>query len=137
MLDSDRNLLDLTASIVSAYVGQNSLQSTALSDLIGDTYAALARLGEEPAAPAAPAPIPATSVRKSITDEYLICLDDGLKFKSLKRHIATLGMTPDQYRKKWDLPSDYPMVAPAYAERRSKLAKSIGLGKHRKTARRS
>lgn len=85
-------------------------------------------LGGVTATPKAEPPVPAVSVRKSITPEYLICLDDGKKFKSLKRHIGSLGMTPDQYRTKWGLSKDYPMVAPAYAAKRSELAKVIGLG---------
>lgn len=93
------------------------------------------KLASGAAAASAPEPeaaTPAVSVRKSITPDYLICLDDGLKFKSLRRHLATLGMTPEQYRAKWKLPADYPMVAANYAAHRSELAKKIGLGQSRK-----
>jgi predicted transcriptional regulator len=94
----------------------------------------LVKITSEAAAPSAPEPqaaTPAVSVRKSITPDYLVCLDDGLKFKSLRRHLTTLGMTPEQYRAKWKLPADYPMVAANYAARRSALAKKIGLGRSR------
>jgi predicted transcriptional regulator len=100
--------------------------------LIHAVHATLTRLGAEVTVPEPEAKVPAVSIRKSITPGYLVCLDDGKKFKSLKRHLATLGMTAEQYRQKWKLPSDYPMVAPAYAATRSALAKKIGLGQFRK-----
>ena len=128
MSDTHEVMLELTADIVSAYVGNNSVPLAELPDLISGTHAALAKLGKAPEVEVV-VPIPATSIKKSITADYLICLDDGKKFKSLRRHLATLGMTPEQYRKKWDLPADYPMVSPAYAEQRSVLAKEIGLGR--------
>jgi predicted transcriptional regulator len=122
----------LSADIVAAYVSFNSVPSSGLGELIHAVYATLAKLGAEVTVPHPETLVPAVSIRKSITPEYLICLDDGMRFKSLKRHLATLGMTADQYRLKWNLPSDYPMVAPEYASRRSEMAKKIGLGQLRK-----
>jgi predicted transcriptional regulator len=126
--------LALTSEIVAAFVGHNSLPSADLPSLIQSVHAALMRIsgGEAAPSPASPAPTPAVTIRKSITPEYLICLDDGRKFKSLRRHLMTLGMTPDQYRAKWGLPADYPMVAANYAAARSALAKQFGLGQFRK-----
>jgi predicted transcriptional regulator len=128
------DLLALTSDIVSAFVANNSLRSAELPPLIQSVHAGLVKITSEAAAPSAPEPqaaTPAVSVRKSITPDYLVCLDDGLKFKSLRRHLTTLGMTPEQYRAKWKLPADYPMVAANYAARRSALAKKIGLGRSR------
>ena len=128
--------LALTGEIVSAFVAYNSLRSTELPALIQAVHAELTKIASGAAAAAAPAPEPATpavSVRKSITPDYLVCLDDGLKFKSLRRHLTALGMTPEQYRAKWSLPADYPMVAATYAAQRSELAKKIGLGQSRKS----
>jgi len=123
--------ISLAAEIVAAYVSHNSVPSGDLAALISSVHAALAKLGAVTAAPEPDALVPAVSIRKSITPGYIICLDDGKRFKSLKRHLATLGMTGDQYREKWSLPSDYPMVAPEYAAKRSALAKSLGLGRKR------
>ncbi len=128
--------VSLAADIVEAYVSRNSVRSADLAALIASVHTALTNLGVVNTVPQ-PEPenlVPAVSVRKSVTPDYLICLDDGRKFKSLKRHIASLGMTPTQYREKWNLPSDYPMVAPEYAAKRSALAKSIGLGRSSKDA---
>jgi predicted transcriptional regulator len=123
----------LSADIISAYVSFNSVPASGLPELIHAVHATLTKLGTTTvAAPEPETLVPAVSIRKSITPEYLICLDDGKKFKSLKKHIATLGMTPNQYRHKWSLPNDYPMVAPEYAATRSALAKKIGLGQFRK-----
>jgi predicted transcriptional regulator len=122
---------DLTlsaAEIVSAYVSNNSVKHSDLPQLIASVHSALKALNEPEAIPEEK-PTPAVPVKKSITPEYLICLDDGKRFKSLKRHLGQLGMTPDQYRTKWGLPSDYPMVAPNYSASRAALAKSIGLGR--------
>ena len=129
-IENNTELLELTTSIVSAYVSNNNVQPADLVGLIASTYSALAGLGSE-AAPVPPAAlIPAVPIRKSVTPDAIICLEDGKKFKSLKRHLNTAyGLTPDQYRVKWGLPADYPMVAPAYAEARSALAKSMGLGR--------
>ncbi len=126
--------LDLTSDIVSAFVANNSLRSAELPALIESVHAGLLKIisgATAAAAPEAEPAAPAVSVRKSITPDYLVCLDDGLKFKSLRRHLTALGMTPEQYRAKWRLPADYPMVAANYAAQRSALAKKIGLGQSR------
>ena len=129
------DLVALSAEVVSAYVANNSVPVAELPALLGSIHAALLGIAAGTTNPASQAPevlIPAVSVRKSVSPDYLICLDDGRKFKSLKRHIGQLGMTPDQYRAKWNLASDYPMVAPNYAATRSALAKKAGLGQIRK-----
>jgi len=130
MQENSEELLELTASIVAAYVTRNNVPRSDLAGLIASTHSALAELGGAPAA-AAPEPrVPAVSIRRSVTPEAIICLEDGKSFKSLKRHLSSkYGLTPEQYRAKWGLPADYPMVAPAYAEARSALAKSMGLGR--------
>lgn len=137
MSENNDGTIGLVVDIVSAYVSNNRVPAAEMASLIATTHAALAGLGNAPAE-AAPAEkqAPAISVKKSVTPEYLICLEDGKKFKSLKRHLRTaFGLTPGQYRSKWGLPSDYPMVAPAYAAARSNLAKSMGFGQQvRKTA---
>jgi predicted transcriptional regulator len=116
--------------IVSAYVRNNTLQTNELPDLIRSVHAALMDLSR-PAAATPEAPRPAVPVKKSIYKDYLICLEDGLKFKSLKRHLRSkYGLSPEEYRAKWGLPADYPMVAPGYSEKRSKLAKKMGLGRN-------
>ena len=128
--------IELAAEIVAAFVANNSLPIAELPGLIHATHAALERLasGTVDTALQVEKKEPAVSIRKSLTADFLVCLDDGKKFKSLRRHLATLGMTPDQYRAKWGLPSDYPMVAPNYAAARSQLAKQSGLGQIRKNA---
>jgi predicted transcriptional regulator len=126
--------VSLSADIVAAYVSRNSVTPGGLPALIESIHLALTNLGAVEAVPEAEALVPAVPIRKSITPGFLICLDDGRKFKSLKRHLASHGMTPDQYRQKWNLPKDYPMTAPDYAAKRSVLAKSIGLGQRRKDA---
>jgi predicted transcriptional regulator len=130
------NAIELAAEIVAAFVANNSLPTVELPALIHSVHAALARLasGQVNTAPLVEKQEPAVSVRKSLTPDFLVCLDDGKKFKSLRRHLRTLGMTPDQYRVKWSLPPDYPMVAPNYAAVRSEMAKRIGLGQMRKNA---
>ena len=121
---------DLTAELVSAYVSRNSVPVAELPALIHSVHQSLAGLGSVPAPEPAAEPLkPAVSVKKSITDEFIISLEDGRKLKSMKRYLAGLGMTPDEYRAKWGLPKDYPMVAPGYAAQRSALAKSLGLGR--------
>ncbi|MER9222899.1 MucR family transcriptional regulator [Mesorhizobium sp. M0644] len=111
------------------YLSNNPLPVGELSKLIGDVYVALQGIGT-PVAPAAAKLEPAVSIKKSVSPDFIICLEDGKKFKSLKRHIGThYNLSPDEYRQKWNLPSDYPMVAPNYAATRSALAKSIGLGR--------
>ena len=125
----DIDLLELTAHIVSAYVEKNRLPASGLGDLIASVSASIGGLGQ-PAVPVAAPLVPAVNPKKSVTPDFIICLEDGKKFKSLKRHIGVhFGLTPDAYRAKWGLPADYPMVAPSYAASRSQLAKAIGLGR--------
>ena len=132
--NGSNNTVGLVADIVSAYVSNNSLPATDLGSLIGDVHAAVVKLVDDPAqVTAAEPPKPAVPIKKSITEEYLICLEDGRKFKSLKRHLRTrYNLTPEQYRAKWQLPPDYPMVAPGYAQTRSRMAKDMGLGQQRR-----
>jgi predicted transcriptional regulator len=122
----------LTVQIVSAHVSNNSVALSDLPALIAQVYASLHDL-DKPAAPvAAERPQPAVPIKKSVTAEWIICLEDGKKLKMLKRHLSSAyNLTPEQYRERWGLPADYPMVAPAYAQQRSSLAKSIGLGTRR------
>ncbi|RUW77385.1 MucR family transcriptional regulator [Mesorhizobium sp. M4B.F.Ca.ET.049.02.1.2] len=123
------DLLELTAHIVSAYVEKNRLPASGLSELIASVSASISSLGQ-PLEPVAAPLVPAVNPRRSVTPDYIICLEDGKKFKSLKRHLGVhFGLTPEAYRTKWGLPADYPMVAPNYAASRSELAKSIGLGR--------
>ncbi len=130
------NYVELAADIVSAYVSNNSVAVSELPSLIGDIHQALLRVSAGAAEPAAEAPKPAVPVKKSVTPDYIICLEDGKKFKSLKRHLRTqYNMSPEEYREKWSLPADYPMVAPRYAEARSQLAKQMGLGQQRRKGR--
>lgn len=122
------DLLSLTCEIVSAHVGNNAVSAQEVPDLIRNVYGALAGFSEVEA-PEPERPEPAVSIKKSITPDFLICLEDGKKLKMLKRHLKTAyDMTPEEYRERWGLPSDYPMVAPNYAKQRSALAKEIGLG---------
>lgn len=127
------SFIELTANIVSAYVSNNSVAASDIPALINQVHSALTRVsGGQADAPAEPLR-PAVPVKKSITPEYIVCLEDGKKFKSLKRHLRTqYNMTPEQYRDKWALPPDYPMVAPNYAAARSQLAKQMGLGQQRR-----
>jgi len=130
MSENNDELIGLSAMIVSAYVAHNNVTRSDLISLIESTHAAMERLNGAPAAPVEEPLVPAVSIKKSITPEAIICLEDGKSFKTLKRHLSTTyGMTPEQYRTKWSLPADYPMVAPAYAEKRSALARSMGLGR--------
>ena len=123
------DLLGLTAEIVSAHVSNNPVSLGDLPNLIQDVYRTLASVGLPAVKPQPERPQPAVPIKKSITPEYLICLEDGKKLKMLKRHLQTsYGLTPEQYRERWGLTSDYPMVAPNYAKHRSSLAKKIGLG---------
>jgi predicted transcriptional regulator len=122
------SLIELTSHIASAYVGNNSVTAADLPHLIRNIHAALIGV-EKPAEAPAEIRAPAVSIKKSLGDDYLICLEDGRKFKSLKRHLRTkYNLSPDEYRAKWGLPRNYPMVAPAYAAARSNLAKQMGLG---------
>ena len=125
--------IELAAEILTAFVANNSVPRAELAALFEGLHAALKRLADgEVALPVIEPPTPAVSIRRSVTPDYLICLDDGRQFKSLRLHLTKLGMTPEQYRQKWNLPSDYPMVASNYAAQRSALAKNIGLGQLRK-----
>jgi predicted transcriptional regulator len=129
----DNVYIELTANIVSAYVSNNSVPSAEIANLIGQVYSALRRVSGGAVAVASEPPKPAVPVKRSVTPEYIVCLEDGLKFKSLKRHLRTrYNMTPDQYREKWGLPPDYAMVASNYAAARSQLAKQMGLGQQRR-----
>jgi len=128
--DEPDDLVQLTADIVSAYVTNNTIDAGQLSKLIEEVHTALVRAPSAASEPEQKPLVPAVAIRKSITPDYIVSLEDGRKFKSLKRHLAgTYGMTPDEYRAKWGLPRDYPMVAPNYAKARSELAKSMGLGR--------
>ena len=124
------NYIGLTAEIVSAYVSNNTVASADIPALINQVHSALLRVSNGEAQSASEPLKPAVPVKKSITPDYLICLEDGKKLKMLKRHLrSTYNLTPDEYRAKWGLPADYPMVAPNYAEQRSQFAKKIGLGR--------
>lgn len=122
------DLVELTADIVSAYVSNNPIPVTGLADLIASVHSSLSGLGQRSAVPAE-AQVPAVNPKKSVFPDYIVCLEDGKKFKSLKRHLALHGQTPDEYRARWGLKPDYPMVAPNYAAQRSELAKASGLGR--------
>jgi predicted transcriptional regulator len=129
MTSNDVELTSLTADVVAAYVAHNVISADKLPDFIGSVYAALNKASTNAVEPAKVELVPAVPVKKSVTHDYIICLEDGKKFKSLKRHLKTrYDLTPEEYREKWGLPRDYPMVAPAYAAARSNLAKSMGLG---------
>jgi predicted transcriptional regulator len=135
-MDDDR--ISIVADIVSAYVSNNSVAQADLPGLIAQVHATFGRLaqGAPLEEPAAAKLTPAVSIKKSVTPDYIVSLEDGKKFKSLKRHLSThYNMTPDEYRTKWGLPADYPMVAPNYAKSRSELAKQMGLGQARKATR--
>lgn len=124
--------IELTADIVSAYVSNNTVAASDIPDLINQVHLALVRVSGGAVEIQAEPVKPAVSVKRSVTPEYIVCLEDGKKFKSLKRHLRTqYSMTPEQYREKWGLPPDYPMVAPNYAAARSQLAKQMGLGQQR------
>ena len=131
-------LIDMTAEIVSAYVGHNTIAPEELPGLIHKVFAALTGASNGSAVQIQSQSEPAVPIRKSITPDYLICLEDGKKFKSLKRHLHThYNLTPDEYHEKWGLPRDYPMVAPNYAQARSRLAKKMGLGQAGQNGRRN
>lgn len=134
MDQEEDTIVQLTAEIVSAYVSNNSIRREDLAALIGDVHSALRQAPAAAEVPAEPQE-PAVPIRRSITPDYIVCLEDGKKFKSLKRHLRTdHDMSPDEYRAKWNLRSDYPMVAPNYAKARSELARSMGLGQKRAAA---
>ncbi len=128
--DKVQHQTTMTAELVAAYVTKNSVPAAELPNLIRSVYQSFETLGAPPAAGPAAEPLkPAVPIKKSITDEFIISLEDGRKLKSMKRYLAGLGMTPDEYRAKWGLPKDYPMVAPSYAAQRSTLARTLGLGR--------
>jgi len=122
------DVLALTAEVVSAYVSKNPLPKSALPEVIAQVHQSLKALSGPKQEPQVPL-VPAVPVKKSVTPDYIVSLEDGRKFKSMKRYLGLLGMTPDEYRQKWGLPRDYPMVAPNYAAKRSELAKTMGLGR--------
>ncbi|MBK6703712.1 MAG: MucR family transcriptional regulator [Caulobacteraceae bacterium] len=132
-MENRRDLVRMAADIAAAYVSANSVQAQDLPALIRTVHAALLEVSGEVGSTPEATPEPAVAIKKSVTADYIICLEDGKKFKSLKRHLRTrYAMTPDEYRSKWGLAHDYPMVAPNYAKERSNLAKRMGLGQTRK-----
>lgn len=127
------DLVEFTTTIVSAYVTNNSVVASDLPNLINDVHDALAKASGQISQPPREELKPVVPIKKSVTNDYIICLEDGKKFKSLKRHLRThYDMSPEEYREKWGLPADYPMVAPNYANARSELAKKMGLGQRRR-----
>ncbi len=123
-------LIEMTAEVVAAYVTKNHVRAAELPDLISTVHASLAGMGRaSEVTPEVEKPVPPVSVKKSVTDEYLISMEDGKQYQSLKRHLGKHGLTPEQYRAKWGLPADYPMVSPAYSRQRSEHAKRAGLGR--------
>lgn len=129
-------LAELTAHIVGAYAENNPVAPSALPDLIANVAASLATLGQ-PAKPSAPALTPPVNPKRTVQADFIISLEDGKPYKSLKRHLGVRGLTPEEYRAKWNLPADYPMVAPNYAAARSQLAKKLGLGRKAKRGRKA
>ena len=133
--EQSNELLTLTTEIVAAHVSNNTVALGDLPQLINHIYNSLANIGSSPTAPAA-RPQPAVSIKRSVQPDYIVCLEDGKKLKMLKRHLKTAyNMSPEAYRERWKLSSDYPMVAPNYAQQRSRLAKQIGLGTRARNAR--
>lgn len=137
-LESGVSSLEMTTEIVAAYVSNNPVPASELPGLIASVWQSLNQLNGSSVQVEAKKPVPAVPIKKSVTRDYIVCLEDGRKFKSLKRPLmARYGMTPEEYRAKWDLPADYPMTAPSYAEKRSELAKAAGLGRKKEPARKS
>jgi predicted transcriptional regulator len=137
MTDNEKNAgtIELTADVISAYVSNNPVPVSELPSLIAQVHQSLVGLTNGSATEPVEKLVPAVPIKKSVTPEYIVCLDDGKKFKSLKRHLkTTFGITPEEYRAKWNLAADYPMVAPAYAAVRSALAKQMGLGRKPKAS---
>ena len=129
---SSEEMVALTGRITAAYLRGNALPAADISSVIGIVHGSLLQLAQPASQPQEEVQMPAVPIRRSVTAEYIVCLEDGKKLKMLKRHLSTAyAMTPNQYRAKWNLPADYPMVAPAYAERRSDLARASGLGRRR------
>jgi predicted transcriptional regulator len=135
--ETTRRSIELTVEVVAAYVSNNSVPVADLPNLIGNVHTAVQNAGQPVQQQEEAKPTPAVSVRKSISPDFLISLEDGKQYKSLKRHLGKLGLTPDEYRAKWGLPNTYPMVSPSYAKVRSELAKSMGLGQQRSQAARA
>jgi predicted transcriptional regulator len=129
MPEETKNHVELTGDIVSAYVAANNIQRSELPGLIADVHSALTNLGKPASEPKAEPPVP---IKQTIKPDYIISLEDGRRYKSMKRHLRGRGLTPEQYREKWGLRPDYPMVAPNYSKARSELAKAHGLGQARK-----
>ncbi len=126
-------LIEMTAEVVAAYITKNHVRAAELPDLISTIHASLAGMGRDSeVAPEVEKPVPPVSVKKSIGEDFIVSMEDGKRYKSLKRHLAKHGLTPAEYRAKWGLPTDYPMVSPAYSAARSALAKSTGLGAQRR-----
>ena len=137
-LESGVSSLEMTTEIVAAYVSNNPVPASELPGLIASVWQSLKQLNGGSVQVEAKKPVPAVPIKKSVTRDYIVCLEDGRKFKSLKRPLmARYGMTPEEYRAKWELPADYPMTAPSYAEKRSELAKAAGLGRKKEPARKS
>jgi len=130
MSGQDEIFTGLTADVVSAYVSNNPVPRADIAELIANVHRAIASLSQPQAVAK---PVPPVDPKKTIKPDYIVSLEDGKRYKSLKRHLSRFGLTPDEYRSKWDLPRDYPMVAPSYAAARSELAKSMGLGRKRGT----
>lgn len=129
-MDSDSILIELTSEVISAYVSNNLISTDELPILIKDVFGAFKSINKDTSNVTAPAQKPAVNPKKSVFPDYIICLEDGKKFKSLKRHLtAHFGLSPQEYREKWGLPMDYPMVAPSYSQKRSSLAREKGLGR--------
>ena len=130
MAEANNTFIELTAGIVAAYVANNAVQAASLPELIASVHASVTGLSK-PVVTAAEARAPAVNPKKSVFPDYIVCLEDGKRFKSMRHHITKLGMTPAEYRAKWGLPANYPMVAPNFAAARSELAKKTGLGRAR------
>ncbi|MBV9077234.1 MAG: MucR family transcriptional regulator [Methylobacteriaceae bacterium] len=132
-MDSEQGsvYVELTADVVAAYLTHNAVQKNEIPALIASVHASLSGLGAARPAAESEKPVPAVPIKKSVHPDYLVSLEDGRRYKSLKRHLSGRGLTPEQYREKWGLSHDYPMVAPSYAKQRSELAKSMGLGRRR------
>src|SRR3712207_1166693 len=128
-----RHSIEFAADIVAAFVSNNNVTVADLPSLITNVHVALTNLGQ-PAPPERERSVPPISIKRTITPDFLISLEDGQRYKSLRRHLTARGLSPEQYRQKWGLPTDYPMVAPSYSARRSELARSMGLGRKRKEA---
>ena len=129
-MPSQDDILRMTADVVAAYLGHNTMPATQIPDIIATVYGSLSKLDGNGAAPRARAPKAPVAIRKSVMPDYIVCLEEGKKLKMLKRHLRTVyGMSPEEYRAKWGLPADYPMVAPNYSRQRSAFAKKIGLGR--------